>query len=256
MRLVAFFIALVAWLDVSWAFHEIESYDRAIQGGGHNQFFTGSPRFKGYDCRICHTGSEGRIKAEIAVNRAELLEGVYEANTGYTFIVTLVGEHRGLDSAFNPNTFTFEIVNDMGESVGDYILGEGPLALANERRVVAAEGIGEGETQWSFTWFSPREGLGPLTFYLAMVDGDGAGEKELRWIDPLNDDVAIVRQRLCPKGQTCQEPETPDPPVSPVHCSSGSSGSAATLLLLGAFLLLGLGQARRSSYCNRSATPR
>jgi hypothetical protein len=214
------------------AFHEIESFSRSGQGGGEGNFFTGSPRFKGYDCAICHTNTEGRISIALEVNRPELLQGQYKANTGYSIIVKLVGEHRGLESAFNPNTFMLEIITDQGESVGDFLPGPAPTELIDEGRIIAAEGFGEGETEWSFTWFSPRDPVGPLTLHIAMLDGDGAGEPELRFIDPLNDDVATMTLRLCPEGEACPAQAGDAEIESKVHCNLAGTNSSATSALL------------------------
>ncbi len=242
MKLPIVIFVLLCLGGSAQAFHEIESFARKDKGGGNEAFFTGSPRFKGYDCRICHTKTDDKISIGLEVNRPELAQGIYETNTGYIFTVKLIGEHRGLDSAFNPNTFMFEIVDQGGTPVGDYLPGPAPVELVDERRVIAAEGFGEGENEWSFTWFSPQEAVGPLHLYLAMVDGDGAGEPELRWIDPLNDDVATLDLRLCPAGQPC--PKGPsDPEIeSAVHCGvtgQDSSGPLWFYLLLSLVLVAG-----------------
>ena len=131
-----------------------------------------------------------------------------------------------------------EIVDDEGESVGDFLSGPAPVELVDERRVVAAEGFGEGETEWAFSWFSPRESAGGLTLYIAMLDGDGAGLSDVRFIDPLNDDVATMTLRLCPTGEECPEPQAPEAPTSQVGCSVGGTTAGAPW---GAVLLLLLG---------------
>jgi hypothetical protein len=237
MRVLVFLLTLLSFTASASAFHEIESFSRIEDGGGAGNFFTGSPRFKGYNCRICHTQSEGKISIGMEVNRPELQQGQYETNTGYVITLRLVGEHRGLGSAFNPNTFMLEFVNDQGESMGEYLPGPAPVELVDEGRVLAAEGFGEGEDEWSFTWFSPREASGPITLHLAMLDGNGADETELRFIDPLEDDVATMTLRLCPVGESCPKPASPAEIESAVHCSvMGTSASSGVLL----WLLIGL----------------
>ena len=244
-KLARALVLVLVWLGLSsnaWAFHEIESFSRTEMGGGNGSFFTGSPRFKGYDCGICHTNTPGKISIKLEVNRPDLLQGQYEANTGYAMTLSLVGEHRGLESAFNPNTFMLEIVDDEGQALGDYLIGPAPTELIDEGRIVAAEGFGEGENQWSLTWFSPREITGPATLYIAMVDGDGAGEEELRWIDPLNDDVATMSLRLCPVGETCSPPASRDETESAAGCSVGGKNSSTSLFLI---LLLAMALLRK-----------
>ena len=82
-------------------------------------------------------------------------------------------------------------------------------ALTDERyrenRVAVAEGFGEGETEWAFAWFAPSEPVA-ATLHIAMLDGDGASDPEVRFIDPLSDDVATMTVRLCPVGQDCPPP--------------------------------------------------
>ena len=242
----SFVLILLALSGEARAFHEIESFDRIEKGGGGGAFFTGSPRFKGYDCRICHTKTEDKISISLEVNRPEFSQGIYEPNTGYDITVKLIGEHRGLESAFNPNTFMLEIVNDQGESMGDYLPGSAAVELVDDRRVIAAEGFGEGENEWSFTWFTPREPAGPLTLYMGMLDGDGAGETEIRFIDPLNDDVATLELRLCPLGQPCPQ-AAGDPEIeSAVHCGITGSSSLHGSAILWLTIVFGLVMSRRS----------
>lgn len=253
MKIVVFLIAWLSFASSAWAFHEIESYSRSEQGGGAGAFFTGSPRFKGYNCRVCHTNTAGQISIALEVNRPELLQGQYELNIGYAITVKLVGEHRGLDSAFNPNTFMLEFVDDQGVSIGDYLPGPAPADLVDDRRIVAAEGFGEGETEWSFTWFSPRESAGPVTLYLAMLDGDGAGETDLRWIDPLNDDVATLELRLCPTGEPCPAPGGDVEIESKVHCNLAGSNLSAASALLWLFMAVLVLRPRRAGRYDLSA---
>jgi MYXO-CTERM domain-containing protein len=232
-------VLLLACGGQALAFHELESFTREDTSGGNGSFYTGSPRFKGYDCGICHTGAEERIRIGLEVNRGEIAEGHYEPNTGYVFKLRLDGEHRGLESAFNPNTFTLEFLDDAGESAGSYILSNdpNPIELVDDGRVLSTEGFGNGEDAWSFTWFSPREAPGAITLYIAMLDGDGAGEPELRWIDPLNDDVATLQLRLCPAGESCPDVASQPEPNSPVHCSTGGGAPSWAALLIALLVL-------------------
>lgn len=222
------------------AFHEVGSFERtANTGGGAGYYFTGSSRSKGYDCGICHTGAAGRIAIELQSNPPELAQGSYEPGVVYSLTVRLHGEHRGLASAFNPNTFTAEVVGDDGAALGAFAVTVGSvMRLRNDGQLAIAEGFGRGETEWDMRWTAPDTPV-PATFHLGMLDGDGAGLADVRFIDPINDDVAVLALRLCPTGQTCPAAEPPPADRSAVQCSSsgdagGGAWLAAALVLLSA----------------------
>lgn len=235
-RLLIVALLLVWGAQPALAFHESESFSEA--GHGDGSFFTGSPRFKGYDCGICHTEAAGEISIDLKVNRPEFLEGRFSPNTGYSITVKLVGEHRGLESAFNPNTFFLELITDDGEAAGSFIPSGFPVITLDDSRLIGSEGTGEGETEWSFSWFSPRDPVGPVTLYLAMLDGDGADQVDTRWIDPLNDDVATMVLRLCPVDMDCEATDAPEQFASTAHCSMSSSKTPVSWLLIFAFAVL------------------
>ena len=236
MRLVV--IASITLLaSPALAFHEVDSFDRSANtGGGASSYYTGSPRFKGYECNICHVDAEERISIELGGN---LVSGSYEAGLIYRIDVRLLGEHRGLESAFNPNTFTADITDFDGNPVGQLSTGVGSIVeIVDEGRVAVAEGFGNGETEWTFSWFAPDTAV-PARLHIAMLDGDGANDPVRRFIDPLNDDVATATLDLCPAGMQCEAPPEPEEETSPAGCSAGgpaSSGSVA--LMIAAFLLV------------------
>lgn len=211
-------------------FHEVVSFDRsANSGGGGGYYYSGSPRSKGYDCNICHLDAEHRISIEL---ESDLTSGSYDPGEAYFIRVRMLGEHKGLESAFNPNTFTAEFIGVDGQPRGRvtavprsivHIVGGGTAAIA--------EGFGNGELEWTFFWAAP-DAAEPVTLYMAMLDGDGASDPEIRWIDPLNDDVAALQLLLCPTGLSCPPPPPPaDDETSAVDCSTGG-GALGTLVLV------------------------
>jgi uncharacterized protein (TIGR03382 family) len=227
---------LVLTASPALAFHEVDSFGRsANSGGGASSYYTGSPRFRSYDCNICHLDAEQRISIELGGN---LVSGSYEAGLIYRIDVRLVGEHRGLESAFNPNTFTADITDLSGNPVGELSSSFGSIVeIVDEGRVAVAEGFGNGETEWSFSWFAPDAAV-PARLHIAMLDGDGASDPVRRFIDPLNDDVATATLDLCPAGMQCEAPPAPDEETSPAGCSAGGPGTlgvgaVVVLLLLG-----------------------
>lgn len=226
------------------AFHEVESFDRsAVTGGGNGSYFTGSPREKGYDCRICHVGAEGRISVELG---GDLTSGRYEPGLIYRIDVKLVGEHRGLESAFNPNTFTADVTRPTGQTVGRLATSSGSIVeLVDDGQVAVAEGFGNGESEWSFSWWAPEEGT-PATLHIALLDGDGASEPVRRFIDPLNDDVATAKLSLCPVGMECAPPAPPAEETSPAGCrAAGGRFSPSSWLFVGLLCILGFVRGHR-----------
>ncbi len=231
-------IVLTAMLipATAMAFHEVSSFDRtANSGGGAGYYYSGSARSKGYDCTFCHVDTEGKISVEVFT---ELASGTYEpGGDAYQIDVTLIGEHKGLDSAFNPNTFTAEMIDDQGQPVGQFAaIPRGIVKLPDDAQVAVAEGFGNGETEWQFFWVPPDDAT-PATFHLALLDGDGASDPVVRFIDPLNDDVVTVSFRLCPTGQTCQPPMPRQDTKSVVDCASGPGGASTWLMLLAVMAL-------------------
>lgn len=237
MRALVIAAALVAFAGEAAAYHEVRSFPVSANfGGGAGYYYTGSPRFKGYTCALCHTGGEGRASVSVTSDPAELTaSGTYTPGQTYRIDVELIGEHRGLGSAFNPNTFTAEVVDQGGAAAGALGVGDDPVVeLTGGGQIAIAEGFGNGETTWSFFWSAP-DADGPLGFYLALLDGDGASDPEVRFIDPFNDDVATFTRTLCRRGAECAEPPPEPEPESPASgCQSAPGGGpwwlAAVLL--------------------------
>ncbi len=226
MRIVLSIVFLLLFTSQAHAFHEVRSFaESANIGGGAGNYFTGSPDSKGYQCQLCHLKAEQRISIDIA---SALTAGTYKAGLVYTVSLRLIGEHKGLDSAFNPNTFTAQITDAEGTPVGAFAGNE--IELLNQNTLVIAEGFGNGEDAWEFSWWAPETAV-PATLYIAMLDGDGAGETERRFIDPLNDDFAALQIVLCPEGQRCEPPAPPPADISPAGCSTGGKGASSVVLL-------------------------
>ncbi len=242
MMRLAILLAVLSWATPAEAFHQVMSFPQSANtGGGAGYYYTGSARNKGYDCSICHVGAERRISVALGT---ELASGTYKPGLIYPINVTLIGEHRGLESMFNPNTFTAEILDADGVPLGTFgAPAGGTVAVVGDGTIAVAEGFGTGETEWRFTWFAPVDGA-PATLHLAMLDGDGAGATDRRFIDPLNDDVVVIALPLCPEGQECKPPPPVEEPTSPAGCSA-SGPPAAWWLAAPLLLLWGAGRRRR-----------
>ncbi len=212
------------------AFHQVMTFsESANSGGGAGNFFSGSPRSKGYQCHVCHVAAEQKISIGFS---SGLSSGTYRAGLVYTIKLTLEGEHRGLESAFNANTFTAEMTDAEGTPVGRFTASG--IGLEKDFTVAIGEGFGTGENEWEFSWLAPEIAV-PATLYIAMVDGDGVSDPETRLIDPLNDDVATMALLLCPDGEVCTPPDEPEEERSPAGCATGGSNNGMAML---GFLLL------------------
>jgi len=244
-RLSVLFLVLLTTLVASRAdaFHEVSSFARtANTGGGAGKYFTGSRRDKGYDCNICHVAAEQRIEVQVD---SPLSAGTYQAGLIYPITIRLLGEHRGLESAFNPNTFSADITDESGTPVGQFAGGAGTgVELELERTLAIAEGFGNGETEWSFSWWAPDVATA-ATLRIAMLDGDGASDPERRFIDPLNDDVATLSLSLCPQGESCAPVSEPSAEVSPTGCRAAGGNGQPRSIWLAPLLLLAFGYGSR-----------
>src|SRR5262249_54067340 len=72
------------------------------------------------------------------------------------------------------------------------------LRQGNHEAELVTEGLFEKRTEWTFTWTAPDATAGPVSFFIGMVDGDGASTQDARTSDPWHDDVAIGTIRFSP----------------------------------------------------------
>jgi hypothetical protein len=192
------------------AYQAVTSFRRpAIQGGGSGLYFTGSRRFGGLDCSACHLDAPGRMHLELESSPPELMsEGFYKPWETYAITLRMHGEHRGLSSPTNDNTFALEVVDDAGAPRGTFR----EVELGTLQRIdgeVEIDGVVFGATNrttWSFEYTAPDPGSGRLAVHVAAVDGDGGAS----WPppgpsrDPLGDDVFVHSWRLCEQWTECE----------------------------------------------------
>jgi len=251
VRSVIALLLALGWAAPAQAFHGQADFDKpAMEGGGGGTWFTGSPRFRRWDCTLCHQNAPGRIRMTLATEPAGLVrDGVYAPGAIYRVTVSLQGEHRGLGAALNPNTFVLEAVDDQRRPAGLFA----GLGAAVERppgqELVVARGEVEGQTAWSFEWIAPEPGSGPVTIHLAGVDGDGAGDRLGRTGDPFGDDVFVGSLRIQEEGNV--QPE--DQSTRATGCSaSGAMGTGAPIWLVMLLLLAwGCHDPKRADECER-----
>ena len=186
----ALIVAALAVLPATvHAFHRAETFDApAIDGGGGKVSFSGSPRARGYDCAICHADASGAIRVAIGSDPPELAtERRYVPGRRYQITVALTGAHRGLGAARDRNGFALEILDDRDRPAGALeALGPDVIVLAGDPVALAA-GDRLGATEWTVSWTAPDGG--PVSLYVAGVDGDGGGSEATDGADPYGDDA-------------------------------------------------------------------
>jgi hypothetical protein len=170
----------------------------AASGGGSGLLFTGAPAYRRWNCTICHEKAPGQIRIGMDVEPRSLLDQrAYEPGRAYTVTLSLTGQHRGDSSALNTNGFALTIADASGAPAGSlsgYDANE--LGPGNNDAEIVTTGLFEKRTSWRFVWTAPPLGTGPVSFYVGMVDGDGASRTDVRTSDPLNDDVAVGEIRF------------------------------------------------------------
>ncbi len=221
--LVVFFVLasiVLGSVSIAEAYHHRGFIEPVSEGGGHFMYFTGSPRFKNYDCTMCHVGSEGRIGVDLSSQPAELIaQGVYQPSTLYSITLRMTDEHKGdtkNPNGYDMNGFVAEFVDDAGAPQGSYdtlppdaeerlaVYTMAELDAAGDPGVVGAYG-GRGQTEWTITWSSPAASKGRLSLHLGAVDGNAANGGPDAKVDPFGDDVFVGRWRFCEGSAGCDQ---------------------------------------------------
>ena len=182
------------------AFHSGAQFDDLPgKGGGGGLFYTGAPSDKGWTCTACHIGGEGKVSIQLGSTPTALLQNsVYTPGQAYAITVSLRGEHLGLSSGrSNFNGFALTVRDGQSRPAGN-ISGYAPedFYQANAATIITAGKV-VGTTAWKFTWTAPAAGSGAVTFFIAMVDGNGANSPPtVTLTDPFGDDVAVGQLTL------------------------------------------------------------
>jgi len=186
------------------AFHAGALFDKPPgAGGGGGIFYTGAPLEHGWNCSLCHEAAPGKFRVLLKVEPSDLFQGfTYVPGQTYSFTATLDGETMGKSSPLsNYNTIAASFTDAKGISVGsvggfaaeDFYMGN-PTTIASAGQKVGA-------TSWSFQYTAPEAGAGPVTLYLAAVDGNGANSPPTKTLtDPFGDDVFTAAVTFQPGG--------------------------------------------------------
>jgi Reeler domain len=164
-------------------------------GGGGGYFYTGSPRERGWTCSSCHVDPARALRVSITSVEGLFSSRRYTPDTTYTVTVRMENETLGLGaSRSNFNGMALTVLDGEGSPAGTLGGFDAARFFARGTSILASSSTVVGETEWTFTWTAPPGGTGRVTFYLGVVDGDGAGSGPTETLtDPFGDDVAVGR---------------------------------------------------------------
>lgn len=208
--------------------------------------FDGAPRWQGHTCAVCHTDAPGTIGSALESDHVELFTTGYTPGMQYHLRVVLLNEHAGVkyqkagdNCGFNvmpytpcdQNGFALEIADLSGKPQGKFVAVTNNMCatttpptdvdvrVLNDGTAVTHNGAHHGQVAWDLCWTAPPAGTGPLTAYLAIVDGDGGSgpphNGSMSWpADTINDDVT---SGAVPLGESGGAP----PPSQAGGCNAG-----------------------------------
>ena len=165
-------------------------------GEGGMRFFTGSPRYKNYNCRICHVGDPGLIQVRLWTEPDNIFDVGYEPGREYRVRLSLLEELRKpAFKIFSTNNFAVEVLDRAGRTAGTFDLGFptnpikelfDPVVLSSDGTTVLS-GFFNFELDWEWFWTAPERGTGDVVFYCGFVDGSGD-------LKAFNNDVAVLKK--------------------------------------------------------------
>ena len=170
-------------------------------GEGGNRYFTGSPRYKNYNCRICHVGDPGEIQVRMWTEPENIFQVGYEPGREYTVRLSLLEELRKpAFKIFSTNNFCVEVLDTRGRTAGVFDVGfpTNPIQELFDPVVLSLDGttmlsgIFNFDLDWEWFWTAPEPGSGSVIFYCGFVDGSGD-------LKAFNNDVAVLKQRADPR---------------------------------------------------------
>ena len=192
-------------------------------------YFTGAPRYSGVDCSSCHSDGPRKVTLDLGVDDETLFSTGYVPGQTYELSVTLGHETLGLEYSTprctdvpasdsgvtyqqcNNNNFALEIDTAAGPLAGTFCAAPSQAGCpganpAGDEVVVAPDGdavfannahsmsmpyqrVANDPTSWHLWWSAPQAGSGPVTVYVAAVDGNGGSGTVTSDQDPYGDDA-------------------------------------------------------------------
>ncbi len=218
--------------------------------------FTGSPRFIGHACDVCHTDPARTIGAKLESDHPEIFTDGWKPGMQYHLRVVLKDQHAAADVAANgdncgfaampytrcdQNGFALEIDNEIGAPQGKFtpvsggacVTGMAPpdvdAYVLTDGSAATHSGIHHGQTAWDVCWTAPAAGGGTLTAYVAVVDGNGGTGTQDFPSDTLGDDVFAGAVPMPENGAAAPDPQTGG-------CSAADGGGVLVILAMFALL--------------------
>src|SRR6185295_8393076 len=106
----------------------------------------------------------------------------------------------------NYNSVAIAIVDAKGVGIGALSGFAAEDLYVSANQTIVSAGSKPGATSWTFDWTPPADGAGAVTFYLAAVDGNGAGRPNETLTDPFGDDVFVGTVALQQGGTAAMAP--------------------------------------------------
>ncbi len=211
-------LVLIVLARAAYAFPTGSQFDLdPLMGDGAGGIaFDGAPRFSGHTCAVCHTEPEGRIGSRIESDHVELFTDGWKAGQQYHLRVVLTDAHAAAQyqasgdecgfavTPYKPcdqNGFGLEIDDLDGKPQGKLVpvannacaTGMAPtdvdVYVLADGTAVTHNGAHHARTSWDFCWTAPAAGVGLLTVYLSVVDGNGGRGTMAFPADTVGDDV-------------------------------------------------------------------
>lgn len=197
-------VSLVSAPRAAGAFLSPREYDAASWvGGGDGRAFTGSPRWRGYGCQVCHVPAWSPPLVVVESDPPELFtRRTYTPGARYVVTVSLleilppsgpidplVPQGNGLGADFvgaagepagtiSPclEGITCRGPEDITDSCDPDLCDEGEFASTPVLQRVGDLGAVVSPAaeidEWSFAWTAPDEGAGDVALHIAVVDGN------------------------------------------------------------------------------------
>ncbi len=284
---VAILLIGLGWCGSALAYSDTTTFSRDPSadpaGGGGGIYFTGSPRYSGLNCTVCHIGGPSDISIRLSAledgTPARLFDDGYQPGVLYEIEVAFAEDRLAPETACDRsgpdpcdlNLFAMEIVDRAGRPAGklcpvrpNETTGTGRCAGCSSRReagtlveddcsVVLADGFDDvafgwrnGVTAYSFFWRAPEEDVGALSAFVAGVDGRGPETPESEATSYQNDGTVAVDVAL----------PSPTTPVAPACGSVPPREGAAWLVVLAAVLVVRRSGRTKPNESGRSRTKR
>ena len=263
-------------------FFATQPHAATLGASSEGVYFTGAPRFSSLNCSSCHTDGPGKVHLKLGADDPDLFTTGYVPGQTYLLEVELLDETRGLEyggasctevplkgdkytyQQCNSNSFGLEIDSAGGAPLQGLFCAEPPQngkcgTSDADEVLVAPDGdavfgvrqhdqtgkivLRNDPTSWHLWWTAPPIGTGPLTVYVAAVDGNGGSGSVDNDQDPYDDDTVQA-------AFTLEESGSAPPPGTSVGCdaSAGRHGTSGAALLM--FLLLFAGSRLCRRVCN------